>query len=93
MNFLINFPLKIAKKGEGILVHRPRKLTWQGSDVARRRRGTRDHRRMRRGAEATWHGRGWPTWRIGDTCTRVIYIIIYIGYRTYKPILRTGYFL
>ena len=35
--------------------------TGPEADVARRRRGTQDHRRMRRGTEATWQGRGWPT--------------------------------
>ena len=35
-------------------------LTWRGADVAR---GTAA--RMRRGSEATWQGRGWPTRGVG----------------------------
>ena len=63
----------------------PRKLTWQGSDVARRWRGARDHRRMRRGSEATWQGRGWPTWRMGD----VSYILYNI--HNISLFIRTGW--
>ena len=46
---------------------------------------------LRRGTEATWQGRVWPTRDAWLTRVRVYHIVYIIGYRTYKPILRTGY--
>ena len=56
-------------------------LTWQGGDVAR---GTTAP--LRRGTEATWQGRVWPTRDAWLTRVRVYHIVYIIGYRTYKPI-------
>ena len=61
--FRLIFPLKIAKERVFFIPQTPRRLgrgacelTRHGADVAR---GTTA--RMRRGAEATWQSRGWPT--------------------------------
>ena len=48
---------------------------------------------MRRGSEATWQGRGWPTWRMGDV-SYILYnihnIILFLELADDKKRFRVG---
>ena len=103
--FFMNFYSKITKKGGLFWSTGPRMLTWHAYLTWRRAgaaswQGGEQTWRAGPPADATWlwgHVAGPPmahAWltrvRMADTCARIYHIDYIIGYRTYKPILRTS---